>query len=486
MLVKLIEFIGAVIEKHVERMGRLTLLFFSILKGIVRPPFEAGNIVKQMLEIGVNSLPVVLVTAVFTGMVLALQSYTGFKRFGAEGFVGTVVALSMTRELGPVLSALIVTGRAGAAMAAELGTMRVTEQIDALEAMATNPIKYLIVPRFITGMIMLPALTVVSDIVGIAGGYLVNVILLGSNAKSYMRSTWDFLQFQDIYSGLIKACFFGAAFRCRLFINDHTYIRLFFVFVAISMIELRDIHKYFEGNHVLRGASLKVEKGESLVVIGGSGSGKSVLLKHIIGLLKPDRGTVLVNSTDLSLIDEDRLNEIRKKFGMLFQSSALFDSMKVWENVGFGLKRHTRMSDSEIKEVAVQKLKTVGLVGIENEMPSELSGGMRKRVGLARAIAMEPEIILYDEPTTGLDPIMADAINELIIKMRERLNVTSVTITHDIKSAYKIADTIAMLYNGVIIARDSPEGIENTAHPVVRQFIEGRAEGPILLEGIDK
>jgi phospholipid/cholesterol/gamma-HCH transport system ATP-binding protein len=252
------------------------------------------------------------------------------------------------------------------------------------------------------------------------------------------------------------------------------------------MIELRDIHKSFERKSVLRGVNLKVNKGESLVVIGGSGSGKSVLLKHIIGLLEPDKGSVFVNSTDLSHLDEVRLNEIRKKFGMLFQSAALFDSMTVWQNVGFSLKRHTGMTDGEIKEAAIRKLRMVGLVGVEDEMPSELSGGMRKRVGLARAIAMEPEILLYDEPTTGLDPIMADAINELIIKMREKLHITSVTITHDMKSAYKIADTVAMLYNGVIIAKGSPLEIQNSSDPVVSQFVEGRAEGPIVLDGIDK
>ncbi len=256
--------------------------------------------------------------------------------------------------------------------------------------------------------------------------------------------------------------------------------------MVIPMIELRDIHKSFNDNPVLKGVNLKVDRGESLVVIGGSGSGKSVLLKHIIGLLKPDRGSVLVDSTDFSNLDEGSLNEMRKKFGMLFQSAALFDSMNVWQNVGFGLKRHTRMPESEIREVADRKLRMVGLVGVGNKMPSELSGGMRKRVGLARAIAMEPEILLYDEPTTGLDPIMADAINDLIIKMREELHVTSVTITHDMKSAYKIADTIAMLYNGVIIAEGSPAETQNTADPVVRQFIEGRAEGPIVLEGIEK
>ena len=252
------------------------------------------------------------------------------------------------------------------------------------------------------------------------------------------------------------------------------------------MIELKNIHKSFEGKHVLRGADLTVKKGESLVVIGGSGSGKSVLIKHIIGLLWPDQGTVKIDSTDIATLDEDGLSEIRKKFGMLFQAAALFDSMKVWENVGFGLSRHTALPAADIKEIAVQKLKMVGLVNAEDLMPSELSGGMRKRVGLARAIAMEPDILLYDEPTTGLDPIMADAINELIIEMREKLDITSVAITHDMKSAYKIADTIAMLYNGVIIETGSPDEIENSSNEIVRQFVEGRAEGPIVIEGIER
>ncbi len=212
MIVKFIEFIGELIERPAIEVGRIFLLLSSVLKRIVKPPFEIRNIIKQMLEVGVNSLPVVLITAVFTGMVLALQSYTGFKRFGAERLVGSVVALSMTRELGPVLTALIVTGRAGAAMAAELGTMKVTEQIDALETLATNPVKYLVVPRFLAGMIMLPALTVVTDIIGILGGYFVTVVLLGSSAKSYLRTTWTYLQMEDIYIGLTKACFFGAAF----------------------------------------------------------------------------------------------------------------------------------------------------------------------------------------------------------------------------------------------------------------------------------
>lgn len=194
-----------------EEFGRILLLLCSTIKQMILPPFEVRNIFKQMLEIGVRSLPVVLITAVFTGMVLALQTYTGFKRFGAEALVGSVVALSMTREMGPVLTGLIVAGRAGAAMAAELGTMRVTEQIDALETLATNPIKYLIVPRFLSGLIMLPALTIVADIVGILGGYAVTVGLYGTSSTVYWNRTWNYLEVSDINNGLIKACFFGAS-----------------------------------------------------------------------------------------------------------------------------------------------------------------------------------------------------------------------------------------------------------------------------------
>lgn len=250
------------------------------------------------------------------------------------------------------------------------------------------------------------------------------------------------------------------------------------------MIRIEGLHKTFGSNHVLRGVDLEVEKGESMVVIGGSGSGKSVLIKHIIGLLRPDSGRVFIDGVDITMLNDRDLYEIRKKFGMLFQSAALFDSMTVWENVAFALIRNKKLSFRDAREIASEKLSLVGLSGVEDLMPSELSGGMRKRVGLARAIAHEPEFILYDEPTTGLDPIMADAINDLIVRLRERMSVTSVAITHDMKSAYKIADRIAMLYKGRIIGTGTPEEIKNTEDPVLRQFITGSAEGPIKLEGV--
>ncbi len=206
---KWLELIGRRTTAFVEEVGRIILLFSQTVKWSLRPPLAIGNIFKQMEAVGVNSMPVVLITAVSTGMVLALQSYTGFKRFEAESLVGTVVALSMTRELGPVLTALIVAGRAGAAMAAELGTMRVTEQIDALATMATNPVKYLIVPRFISGMIMLPVLTIFADVIGIGGGYFVSIQVLDVNPVVYLKRTTEFLEFEDIFGGLLKAMVFG-------------------------------------------------------------------------------------------------------------------------------------------------------------------------------------------------------------------------------------------------------------------------------------
>lgn len=250
-----------------------------------------------------------------------------------------------------------------------------------------------------------------------------------------------------------------------------------------SHIKIRvvNLHKSFGEKDVLQGVHLEVRQGESMVVIGGSGSGKTVLIKCIIGLVRPDQGEIHVDGLEITSMDEKGMNEVRKKFGMLFQGGALFDSMTVWENVGFALRRHTQLSDEEIRRIASEKLALVGLKDVEDLMPAELSGGMKKRVSLARAIAIEPEILLYDEPTTGIDPILADAINDLIVQMKEKLNVTSIAITHDMKSAYKIADRISMLYRGKIIEAGTPDEIRSSSSAIVKQFIEGRSEGPIKI-----
>jgi len=248
------------------------------------------------------------------------------------------------------------------------------------------------------------------------------------------------------------------------------------------MITIENLYKQFGANQVLKGVNLEVEEGETIVIIGRSGCGKSILLKHIIGILDPDQGRVIVDGTDLATLQPQEMSQFRLKFGMLFQGAALFDSLNVAENVGFSLIEHSSMAEDEIQKKVQEKLGMVGLEGIERIMPSELSGGMKKRVGLARAICSDPKVILYDEPTTGLDPINADAINDLILEMQKKLKVTSIVVTHDMTSAYKVGDRIAMLYQGKIISIGTPDEIRNTSSAVVRQFISGSATGPITQE----
>jgi len=245
------------------------------------------------------------------------------------------------------------------------------------------------------------------------------------------------------------------------------------------MIEIIDVYKNFNSKKVLNGVNLKINKGETKVIIGRSGCGKSVLLKHIVGVLRPDRGRITVEGQDLSAISSKELNSLRMRMAMVFQGGALFDSLNVGENVGFTLYEYSNLSHKEIEEQVEESLSNVELHGIQKLMPSELSGGMKKRVAIARALCGKPEIILYDEPTTGVDPITADSINKLIRSLHDKFKVTSIVVTHDMKSAYSIADNMAMIYQGKIIAEGTPEEIQKTKHPVVYQFINGLAQGPI-------
>lgn len=247
----------------------------------------------------------------------------------------------------------------------------------------------------------------------------------------------------------------------------------------VPLIRVAGVHKSFGDLQVLQGVDLDIAKGESMVIIGGSGTGKSVLIKHIIGLLRPDDGSVTVDGHEVAALGRSDLGALRERMGMLFQYAALFDSMTVGDNVAFAMRQRTRMKQQDIVERVEEILGMVGLSGVQDKWPAELSGGMKKRAGLARAIALRPEIVLYDEPTTGLDPILADQINDLIIDLQARLHVTSVTITHDMVSAYKIADKIAMLYEGRIEEMGTPTEIQTSDNPVIQQFIHGRAEGPI-------
>ena len=245
------------------------------------------------------------------------------------------------------------------------------------------------------------------------------------------------------------------------------------------MISIRGLRKRLGTRNVLDGVDLDINTGESVVVLGPSGTGKSVLLKHIIGLMRPDAGSIEIDGEQMVGLRESEMNVIRRRFGMLFQGAALFDSMSVAENVALPLREHTDMSEPDILNRVTERLEWVGLKKIEELRPSTLSGGMRKRVGLARAIVMDPAFILYDEPTTGLDPIMSDAIDQLIRSLQKRMNVTSVVVTHDLRSAFKVGDRLAMLLNGHVVAQGTPAEMQASTDPVVRQFMEGTSEGPI-------
>jgi phospholipid/cholesterol/gamma-HCH transport system ATP-binding protein len=242
------------------------------------------------------------------------------------------------------------------------------------------------------------------------------------------------------------------------------------------MIEARDLRKSFGPQVVLDGVSFVIEKGESVVIIGRSGSGKSVLLKHLIGLLKPDSGRVFVAGEDITDMNERELIRVRRRFGMVFQGAALFDSMTIEDNVAFALRRQRGLPEAEISRKVGEALEMVDLPGVQDKKPSELSGGMRKRVGLARAIVYEPEIVLYDEPTTGLDPIVSDSIDQLIMRVRDRLHVTTLVVTHDMRTARRVGNRILMLHNKQIHASGTPEEIFNSTDPVVKQFINGVAD----------
>jgi phospholipid/cholesterol/gamma-HCH transport system ATP-binding protein len=242
------------------------------------------------------------------------------------------------------------------------------------------------------------------------------------------------------------------------------------------MIEVRALKKSFGPQPVLDGVSFQIEHGESVVIIGRSGGGKSVLLKHIIGLLQPDSGVVLIDGENIVGMNERQLLRVRRKFGMVFQGAALFDSMTVAENVAFGLRRHEHFTEAEVAQRVAKTLELVDLPGTEKKNPAELSGGMRKRVGLARAIIYEPQIVLYDEPTTGLDPIVSDSIDKLIMRVRDHLKVTTVVVTHDMRSARRVGNHVLMLHDKTIYANCTPESLFASPDPIVRQFVDGVAD----------
>ncbi len=247
------------------------------------------------------------------------------------------------------------------------------------------------------------------------------------------------------------------------------------------MIRIVNLHKSFGNQHVLRGVNLEIPDGSIYAVIGQSGTGKSVLLKHLIGLMRPDQGEIWIDGTEITSLTSRALNEVRRRFGMLFQSGALFDSMNVYDNVAFPLREKTRLSEAEIRRRVQERLEQVGLPGTEQKFPSELSGGMRKRVALARALVSEPEILLFDEPTTGLDPIRVNAIHQLIADLHHMLRFTAIVVSHEIPEIFSLATHVAMLHGGEIVAAGAPEEVQSSPNAIMRQFISGSTEGPMTV-----
>ena len=456
MIIRFFEKIGRFVIGHLETLGQFTILIGNTIAQLRYPP-RMRHVFQQMSHLGVDTLPIITLTMLFTGMVITLQTATEFIRLGAQSTVGGIVTIAVGRELGPVLAGVVTAGRVGAAITAEISTMKVTEQIDALKVMATNPIGYLVVPRLIACMFMLPILVVFGDVIGSIGGWMV-AEYYDINIYMYLHSIDTFVDVHDITGGLLKSIVFGAIIAivgCYYGLNAQN--------------GAEGIVKATTSSVVI--SNIEVNKGETLVIIGGSGSGKSTLLKLLIGLLRPEQGQIFIDGKEISKLKEEELDKVRLNMGMVFQYSALFDSMSVGDNVGFGLQEHSKLSAKEIKEIVEEKLNLVGLSGFANYMPNELSGGMKKRVSLARAIAFEPKILLYDEPSSGLDPVTSAKIDELIVQMQKLLGVTSIVVTHDMKSAFYIADRIAMLYQGEMIAIGTPDEIRNSTDSRVLEFI---------------
>src|SRR6266403_1238458 len=355
------------LKRTVVWYGGVGLLTQQVFRSLALPPKYFRLIVQEIEVMGVRSLGVALTAAVFTGMVFTIQSAVNMGRFGAESYVGPVAALAILRELGPVLTAILVGGKVASGITAELGSMKVTEQIDALRTLGVNYVKRLIVPRLLAAVVVFPLLTVLSDAVGVLGGMIIMNLERGADMYTYWNVTTYWVVPRDFLMGVGKSFFFGG--------------------IVTAIVEVNDVWKRFDSLEVLQGLSFEAFKGETLVVMGGSGSGKTVLLRHIAGLIQPDQGQIKVFGQNIEALSEEELLPFRRRMGFVFQGAALFDSLTIHENVAYPLREHMRLSEDEIQGRVVEALARVGLrEDVLPLLPSELSGGMRKRVGIAREL----------------------------------------------------------------------------------------------------
>ncbi len=378
------------------------------------------------------------------------------------------MAISFTRELGPLLTGIMLAARIGASFTAELGTMQVSEEIEAIEAMGIGPLRFLVAPRMLALFFLMPCLSTVSNISAIFASSLISKAYFAIAFPYFLDLVRDALLIRDLITGVFKSFMFGlliAAIACYRGLS---------VKGGAAGVGTATTSK------VLDGCSLSVEPEERLVIMGQSGSGKSTILRLILGILKPIDGSIFFKQFEITRLKRRKLQQVRRQIGMVYQYSALLSSRNVRDNVALPLEELTDQSRREIDKIVDEKLDLVGMKDAKHLLPSELSGGMKKRVSLARALVLEPELILFDEPVAGLDPVIASVIDELIISLTEKSKVTSIIVTHEMDSAFRIGTRMAMLYQGKIIEDAEPEKFKQSTNPVVAQFLSGSTEGPIL------
>ena len=504
----------------VDRVGSRALGFFELAGSIAtfgaravieapRPPYEPREILRHAYQLGCRSAPLVITAGVAIGVVLSMHTRASLERFGAEAMIPAALAIALIRETGPLITGLLVAGRVGAGIGAEIGAMKVTEQIDALEANAVDAFKYLAVTRIIALMIAMPLLTIMMDFSGMLGGYMAETATSGMSWQLYFERAFSYISYSDIILATLKTVVFGYLIAVVSSYLGFTTSRgtegvgeastrsvvMASVLIILSDVDSREadllllsrgvgmnavrfdhVSKAFGTRKVLDDLSFEIPKGQAFCLLGRSGTGKSVALRHIIGLVKADSGRVFVEDNDITTLGGRQLADVRKHMGVLFQNAALFDSMSVGDNVAFPMRRHTDWSDADIRERAMAKLSDVGLEEDFDTMPGDLSGGMKKRAGLARAMALDPAILLVDEPSAGLDPMTSHEIDELLVKTKQG-GTTLVVVTHNIPSARAVGDRFAVLDQGRMLASGTIEALDASEEPLVQAFMRAQGGG---------
>ena len=507
--VTLVDRVGTGVLGLFEFVGAVATFGGRAVVEAVRPPYEPREILRHIYQFGYRSAPLILAGGFAIGIVLSLHTRASLERFGAEAMIPAALAIAIIRETGPLTAGLLVSGRVGAGIGAEIGAMRVTEQIDALEANAVDAFKYLAITRIVALMITMPLLTIMMDFSGIFGGYVAEAAVSGMSWDLYFERAFSLHRLlghhhRDAENHHLRLSDCGRVQLSRLHDEprhrrrrrglhaqrghgvdvDHSerrdpregHLLLLPAGGGMNAVRFDHVSKAFGSLKVLDDISFEVPMGKAFCLLGRSGTGKSVTLRHIVGLVRPDSGKVFVEERDITALAGRELADVRKHMGFLFQNAALFDSMSVGDNVAFPMRRHTDWSDADIRERAKNKLADVGLEKDFDKMPGDLSGGMKKRAGLARAMALDPAILLVDEPNAGLDPITAGEIDELLVKTKQG-GTTLVVVTHNIPSARVIGDEFAVLQDGRMLASGTLAALDASEEPLVQAFMRAQGGG---------